>query len=284
MTVRIKNDTRGDLREGYFFSITSDYGDAFWDPRYDPPRSKDATYYDAEEGWMYCSGQTGTICEAIKPCSRNPKHYVPQKIVAAKWIEAHGGDPFPFIPSFEFLFINEDLANRLKASPLIGADPIRVGKLLFHYLEEEEECPPVFALRGAPYDRWLTKPDIIDPPDKNHCPFCGHSPVLCPECGDYDTSCPSCKEEIVAWPDKHQGRKDPRILRERFTESTPLDVSRWDGSDFINQCGDWITKRALDFLISIHARPFSAVPLKADVSGLTDEQWKRLELSTKPVS
>lgn len=282
MTVRIKLDTRGDLREGYFFSIGSNLEDALWEARYDPPRRKGVIFSDAEnDEWMYSTGSTGTVIDPVKPCSRNPKHYVPHKIVAANWIRVTSGDAFPFIPSMELLFINEDLAKALKASQLVGADPLRVKQVLDHVLDEE---PGIYAMRGAACDRWLTKPRIVEPSDKDHCPFCGHAPVLCPECGSYDTFCPVCKKKVVSSASEHQGRKAPSILSERLTESSPIDVSRWDGSDFIGDCGDLITKRALDFLISVHARPFSAVPLKADVSGLTDEQWKRLELSTKPVS
>ncbi len=63
-----------------------------------------------------------------------------------------------------------------------------------------------------------------------------------------------------------------------------IDVNRWDGSDFVFVTLDAsglrtnvVTKRVIDWLLSIHAAPFVARPVLARLDGATPEQLKMLE-------
>jgi len=118
-------------------------------------------------------------------------------------------------------------------------------------------------------------------PKHNVCPFCEQGPVVCPYCGFVSGVCDTCGETIVVDESEHGGAEDPRFF-ERGPAKIPLiiDGARWDGSDFID--GMWgascfVTRRVVDFLLSIDAKPFVAKPVRVDVRGCSAEQLEWLE-------
>lgn len=50
-----------------------------------------------------------------------------------------------------------------------------------------------------------------------------------------------------------------------------------------SSCGGCITRRALDWFLSIHAGPFLAQPVAVNVLGLTKEDRERLEAMRRPL-
>ena len=124
----------------------------------------------------------------------------------------------------------------------------------------------------------------------NACPHCGREPLICPDCGKEFSWCPNCQKS--AW----KTRDAKRDLGEKTLTVCPfedrnriiIEASTWDGSDFIfNGMNDLvphlITKRALDWLLSVHAAPFYAHPVLVNVAGLTPEQLARVEAARRPV-
>ena len=107
---------------------------------------------------------------------------------------------------------------------------------------------------------WTTFLGTIVPPAGNRCAYCGRAPVQCPECGTTDVPCPSCG----GWPFAAVGSATPEqvaagvILHDPDASRGVIDPRRWDGSDWLPSC---VTRRTVDFLLSIHLWPFVAAPL-----------------------
>lgn len=181
--------------------------------------------------------------------------------------------------------VREDFAERLKASSLkgIGFEPI---KIIIH--------------KGIPYDRQGAKPNLklfvarflgadCQRPRTirgvpNACPFCQHGPMICPTCGQSSRDCPKCGKQWSVARKLHEGPADKRLtgdarLIRRFMHHPILEGSRWDGSDFIYGRSErhFITKRALDWLHSVHAAPFCVKPVPVNVEGLSDKQIAKVK-------
>ena len=64
-----------------------------------------------------------------------------------------------------------------------------------------------------------------------------------------------------------------------------VDGRRWDGTDFFGG-GDGlqtVTRRAVDWLLSIHAYPFEAQPVPVNIAGMTKAERERLEQARTPL-
>lgn len=182
------------------------------------------------------------------------------------------------------LIVPERMAKRLQASPFRGyqlveiteVDDSRVAKVLpvenrrlYELQFRGKACRRGFSVVGAP----------------NACPHCGRTPLICPGCGYYKTKCPDCGKEGWIAKKNHQGAGDKRLIPAGWDQWSPevIDVNRWDGSDFVFVTLDAglrtniVTKRVVDWLLSIHAAPFVARPVEARLDGASPEQLKMLE-------
>jgi hypothetical protein len=109
----------------------------------------------------------------------------------------------------------------------------------------------------------------------NACPLCGYKPLVCPDCGEYPSLCPKCDGITDVLPKEHQGPNDRRFLRGRESVARVLDGRLWDGSDFIY--GRFISRRALNFLQSIKATRYAAIPVELDLEGVDEKQLTLLQ-------
>lgn len=119
----------------------------------------------------------------------------------------------------------------------------------------------------------------------NACPYCGNSPLVCPACGDQANPCSRCQQITITLQEWHEGPSDKKLTTGNHAtdDFVPpiLEGARWDGSDFIYPY--FITKRALDWLLSVHAAPFYAKPAVVCIDGMSDEQKKWLERAKRLV-
>ena len=185
-----------------------------------------------------------------------------------------------FVPSYEGddLIINCEMRAQLQQAGLKGWKSLPVKVI-----------DPDKGLQRSPrlylwtFDR--TIPRIrrkIIPASADKCPFCGVGPIVCPSCGRSNNPCPNCKKRWAAADDKHGGEKDPRIKIDRFSARTiVIDPKRWEGSDLLG--GNIVTRRVIDFLLSIHAAPFKAEPVPVNVLGLSKAELKRLGTAKAPL-
>ena len=67
-------------------------------------------------------------------------------------------------------------------------------------------------------------------------------------------------------------------------EGDILQGKSWDGKDFFQgSYKRFITKRALNWLLCVHAKPFFAKPVRVCTDGMSDEQMKWLKLAQEPI-
>jgi hypothetical protein len=204
------------------------------------------------------------------------KAHVSCEVIIPTLVDLFSGPSAPFIPNFSDGLVNEQLAEQLKASGLKNVEVRPVE------LTEDPRGPQqkVFALI-------FNGPEIFrlgwqGPEEKNVCPFCGFGPLFCRACKAGHYFCPRCKEQTTVSPSDRKV-DDRRIVIEQPENGPIIDPRLWDGSDFCGGSCGTITRRALDWLLSVHAAPFRAQPLRTDVSGLTAEQSKFLETAKEPV-
>lgn len=119
----------------------------------------------------------------------------------------------------------------------------------------------------------------IEPLEEDCCPFCGYSPLICQGCGELHFECPKCHQECLTY--ERRSSMGARQL-ERDEPRQMIDPRRWDGSDACQPAG-LVTRRLIDFLLSIHAGPFVAFSVPTNVYGLHPKERQRLELAKKPV-
>lgn len=189
--------------------------------------------------------------------------------------------------SWEHPLVTESFKERIQNSGLVGAGflPVSVSA---QYQKRYPNAPLLFAIqhRGENCLRWLSLQGA-----KDECPFCARKNLFCKTCGSDNLMCPKCDRYIATSIDGHDGRSDKRL---KFSpaaqrETKIIEGSQWDGADFIFGGGhtstnpEIISKRALDWLISIHAAPFCARPVQFCIDGMTDQQLQQLEIVQKPI-
>ncbi|WP_298869328.1 hypothetical protein [uncultured Gimesia sp.] len=185
------------------------------------------------------------------------------------------------------LIVTASFAEQIRQSGLTGAGFVPV-KIKDPDGPAEKSIPQLFALQ---YQGTKCLRPFRVQGAKNACPFCGHGPLICQECGFPHFSCPECNHSATTPKDEHKGPADKTLILSppEQREILVLDGSRWDGSDFVYVSGNSeldtnvVSKRALDWLISIHAAPFCARPVQFCIDGMTDQQLQQLDVVQKPI-
>lgn len=288
MTVDIIYDESGELRSGVFFQFGVEDKDVLdWT---DPDRddawivsslspTNDELFLRGEAPWMWGEIVSGLDlydeASVVGRCRLDCNHVTERRYTGPFLIDLCGGTRQPDfirIPYDGAAVVEEHLAKRLKASGLKGIDlsPVEVN-----VNQTAGPDPTLFLLQftGA---NCLRPRKVVGVP--NACPFCGKDPYICPACGYEESLCSNCGNETRILASVHKGLGDKRLrMAAEPKAGTILDGTRWDGSDFFN-CFGWtfVTRRAVDWLLSIHAAPFYARPVRVCVDGMTDEQLERL--------
>lgn len=129
------------------------------------------------------------------------------------------------------------------------------------------ECWHPLSVRGVP----------------NLCPSCGKSPIVCPHCWACFLFCPKCEEQTYTW--EGGVRADVRlpVISPPSKRPAPyIDGHRWDGCDFVYHNGTTpmmiVGRRALNWLLSVHAAPLFAQSIAVDIGRMSKEQLRRLDV------
>lgn len=296
---RIVLDQTGDLKEGYFYELgipLSGDQDDVSDLRSPPGQDENdivalaPSSVEQSKAWQ----ERVMGIERFRRCPLNGDHetevYWTEYLVTSLW------------PSIEWspllcvrwdadgaTMITRQVAASLRQTPFRGyrLTPARPGAepgewvVLADASGGDDAVLYDLQFRGRSCRRGKT---ILDAP--NNCPFCGHEPLFCPSCEFSPRDCPRCNKECFAVPRNHKGESDQRYLLTEVPDRRSrriLEASRWDGSDFIwgtehpGLAGHFVTKRVVDWLLSIHATPFVAKPVLVDVEGASAEVLERLE-------
>jgi hypothetical protein len=261
-------DESGDLATGYFYSI-----DTTLTRHRIHGQTKEwiTSSHEAEARFVWTPG--GTETSDRHACPRDGSHETGAYYTSVG-LDLCGGDIVgPFVPAWgNVILVNKKLADQLLESglPCVQTTPASV-------VLNQSACkdPNIHLLVFAGRDptRWPR----IYPETANRCPYCGHGPIVCPECGFWYAYCPKCAKEWCRCADEaREGVEDLRLVIRPFPKLGPIiDPNRWDGSDFMPYC--IVTRRVLDFFLSVHAAPLRAQPIRVDLRGITDEKRDLVE-------
>lgn len=184
------------------------------------------------------------------------------------------------------LLVPDRMAQRLKGTLLRGYRLVEVSSIDFSRIPNQSLNAKTFRLYELQFRGRACKRGFSVQGAPNSCPHCGRTPLICPECGHYELDCPDCGKEAWIAKKNQKGVADKRLIPAGWDQWRPrvIDVNRWDGSDFVFVTLDAsglrtnvVTKRVIDWLLSIHAAPFVARPVLARLDGATPEQLKMLE-------
>lgn len=220
-------------------------------------------------------------------CAVSDRHQSERRHAAPKMMAFFAGPALPLTghsTSEPTVSINSAVASALVASPLTGwgCEPIA-------FIEQSGE---------PSRDRRLYEPDrrsyILEfrgrspvpfyevAEGKDACGYCGFGPLVCKECGYLMTVCFRCGQRCTMT--LAEARRTKKADSHRrvvsnvpypLSENPPVvDLSRWDGADFMWSGFDFgvVTRRAFDWLVSNQFGPFDAVMLPADVSELSEAE------------
>ena len=187
-------------------------------------------------------------------------------------------------PLYEFLpldhtgpLVTNEFATRLRGRHITGLKLTTVP-----VLESDSRYPKtVCRLSGktALWERPLRLRDGL----KNQCPLCGHSPLICPGCGFRDNPCGNCKGLAITGI-KMSGEKPPLLAEATPVEGPILNGSTWSGDDACRWGGALIvTRRVVDWLVSLHVGPFIALPIQVWTDGMSKQQREWLERAKTPL-
>lgn len=277
----IVSDERGSMLDDMFYSVSNDaysfIGDIpaldrkTWrviDPRPHMGIEGLSLYADASESQS--TDSPGIDCLAGTPWPHARQTF----------FESIGGDVFggTIIPDFIVdsaygLFIcSEELSLRLRSSNLSGYD-LRGFNIKTNQSDIAINLS-LFTLQavGANCER----PKIVT--GKNECPFCGLGNVVCPECGMIWNRCQACGNEMRTTELRHGGKADKRLVLESTDPSNEiLELSRWDGADFIaSHRFTYMSRRAFNWLQKKQAGPLIGIPVRACIDGMNDSQREML--------
>jgi hypothetical protein len=274
---------RTDLEYGYFYGLHNTLDIEPKDRWISSPSPVEPT-----KPFGHCTvvGLAKRIVERFK-CPVDEAHGLDVEVFAYELDVTYAPNPFtPFMSEVDHVIVNEWLADRLKRSELRGYRllPTKTRDLPEWFKDATTTpLPNVFQLTfDGIYPVQIPR---VEPASANKCPFCGAGPVVCPECGHSRNPCAECGEKWGVPAALHKGDSDRRIKIEGAGNGIAvIDARRWGGVDFMGYShGGYVTRRALDWLLSIHAGPFLAEPIAVNVFGLSNAEREKLELARHPL-
>lgn len=209
----------------------------------------------------------------------------------------------------EFFCITHDLLKKLIAAEDLTGWSVSAIQVVIRERRLAKVTAPAPFFELLFMGRSCLSPRVISPNTANRCPWCGRGPLSCSECGEWFgrqfRHCHRCRRDVFAsecegsqltrkewhdFPDALVAPIPPESKPKfgsllRFSDDSPIssvDPARWDGSDFFS--GNIVTRRVVDWLLSLHVRPFIAKPIAVDVLNISDTDRERLERAKRPVT
>ncbi|MBD3672094.1 MAG: hypothetical protein HUJ26_01095 [Planctomycetaceae bacterium] len=172
-------------------------------------------------------------------------------------LEVLGDLPFdPIISGAQgFTLFSDELHNQLKATNVNNYRTI-IPEL--QYQHPPESGNPRIHLVNY-HGNKITLNRIVAGGMTNRCPKCMKIPVVC-DCGKIHYKCPNCNTLNVFYDNNTTPPEEAsfKLCKSTIT-NTPVDVRLWDKSDFIAPF--YVTRSVIDWLQSVHAYPFVAIPV-----------------------
>jgi predicted RNA-binding Zn-ribbon protein involved in translation (DUF1610 family) len=230
-----------------------------------PSRSfGEVVYASIEPTWTYDSN-----------CDLFPCHTVARSLKSCE-AELFGGHILEtFVHDQQFVLIDATFRQQLIDSELRGflvTDvPIRLN---------QSEVLGAKVCRVSSNGQSCLRQRKVNLPTSNTCIYCGWGPVVCPDCRFVNHSCPACGQVVVVRESDSLDPTDRRFRIQRRPRSGDIvDAHLWDGSDFVPSDSSLVvTRRVVDWLLSVHAISFAAMPLRANVQQTCEEVRMAIEV------
>ena len=264
-------DRSGELLQGYFFQLEVPFDTDLW-----LRMESDSSQWIVSDSPVtaYGSQAYAEVClhgDERHGCPLDASHVTAYEGWRVMWADLHGGDQlgdFVRDSAGPSIVATEDFSRRLLNSSLCGLVSLDMP-IRFSQAE----------LQGVPRLCWLdfqgrrcVRRMQVHVPEPNECPRCHWGPVVCPACHDTKYVCPKCKLELIGWTNApHDRQFTAEIINDT---DWIVEAHEWDGSDFFSE--RYITRRALKYLLRVHATPFIAKPCWANVERLTASEKKAL--------
>jgi len=242
--------------------------------------------YQRSETWIHPppASETYVYCEVARArerefnCDRGAHHRTGNRLISATIDSTFGGENVAsFVANSEFLIVAAEFGGKLVNSGLSGVSSSPINVRLYQSAAKDFRVHRLIVSGNCQIRRYQ-----IGSKHENECPYCGFGPILCSDCGFVTRKCRDCKRGTVVPILKHQGEDDLRWAQDRLPGAGPIiDGASWDGHDF---CRGWgaavVTKKAVNWLLKEKATGWAAVPLRVDVSHLSQDRIRFMEESS----
>jgi len=191
-----------------------------------------------------------------------------------------GPELLPIVPTEEAFVVTYELATKLEDSGLTGVRYFRPEILANQSLARDADIAVLSFSRDG-----LSRPKSTMKTFANECQFCGFSPLICPKCRSGDGACPKCRRRCITAREMCDGPDDPRYSWEEVFPPESIGenivcLSGWTEVDFSGGFYPAVTRRALQLMIDEGVVPMVAIPQRAYVDDLDDEElahsWETL--------
>ncbi|MFV0443487.1 MAG: hypothetical protein ACK5Q5_07945 [Planctomycetaceae bacterium] len=306
----IRLSRAGDLRAGYFYQLAVLPADDLVDLEFVQSgkqtdeivslRDPHGDELFVRTGEMYLSASMNIEerdKEVFRRCPEDPSHvtewYWRDFSVCLSGGPQSGSLIYGDDDSGRTVLVTPELAAALKSTSLRGYElkPVRIADVSREEAARwQQEKYGHIKLLELQFRGQRCYRDVLLEGTQNHCPFCGRRPLVCIGCGLENNPCAKCGKQTIVVFNKHLGEGDRRIPAQNQWNERPLivEASRWDGSDFnfgsahaMSLHEHVVTKRVVDWLLSIHAAPFVARPLLVNVQGASPEIVQKLEVAKR---
>jgi hypothetical protein len=264
-------DRSGELLRGHFFQLEIPFDTELWLRMESDSKLWIVSDSKTREYEVPVWAEVCIDCDDLHDCPLDASHVTGSEAWRVSWAELHGGDQLTDFVRDSIgtsIVVTEAFSHRLVESGLRGLAstdlPIRFSQA------DLAEIPRLCRLdfQGHKCVRQMR----TRCPEPNECPRCRWGPVICPACSDTTYVCPQCGLELIGWTNAPHDRPfTAEIVKET---DIIIDADQWDGSDFFAE--RYITRRALQYLLSVHATPFVAKPCWTNVERLNKSQMKAL--------
>jgi|GEM_PF-3351994 len=284
-------DESGTLLDGVFYQFEVQFDESCVDEDCDETwivvnRDDPEGYPDTAWLWVETFPQEhAPYVEYRYECPASKKHPTRRFVNPKVYAELYGGKLLTeFIPNSarDEYVVSNVFAERLRETGLRGLQFVPLALRESEALRKKFEYPALSVLEFS--GRILVRPlKVVGKP--NVCPFCGTGPLICPTCGYWPYRCFSCNQNNLASWRTHPGGDDKRLTFPGLPKAgTIVQGASWDGSDFVQAyLKRFITKRALNWLLSVHAKPFYVRPARVLVDGMSAEQKEWLRQAQEPI-
>lgn len=252
-----------------------------------PPGFNSINYLEGDDIFFLDLGVTKyTEIEDVSVCSLHSRY---RKLLhlegenydygpAYELIPIRYADEFGVLPTFRDQLVNETPFSGVRFLKPKVYPPQNVG---YH-----ADVMPEFDVLMSDSPIWKY-PRKLHPDSKNTCRQCGFAPIYCESCGTLvSDKCPQCEAQSCKIPCDYP-EKASFIFPGYSRWVDILWGKTWEGSDFskLSYSGPTvITKRVLDWLLHVEAKPFCARPIKVCIDGMTAQQLEWLDRAVDPVS